>query len=111
MANSKQKQSNEERKAQRAKDKRREDLKRTGKRIGGFALLLLAFLAISSWNNRDRGIGPLGEIYDEIRAYPTACGAELPAEAQLMTFEAPGASAGNYAVITTSCGVIEVELS
>ena len=110
MADSKQKLSAEERKKQRAKEKRREDLRRTFKRIGIFALIFLAFLAFSTWNNRDRGVGPLGEVYDTVRAYPTACDAEQPPYGELMTFETPSAATGDFAVITTSCGVIEIEL-
>lgn len=110
MAQSKNKISAEERKAQRVKEKRREDLRRTFRRIGIFALLFVAFLGISAWNNRDRGVGPLGETYDEVRTYPTACGGSQPDPATLMSFDAPGSSTGTHAVVTTSCGPIEIEL-
>lgn len=110
VAQSNKKPTVEERKAERAKQKRREDLRKTFRRIGIFALLFVAFLGISAWNNRDTGIGPLGEVYDEVRTFPTACDGTAPESAELMTFEAPGSSTGTHATITTSCGVIEIEL-
>jgi cyclophilin family peptidyl-prolyl cis-trans isomerase len=100
----------EERKAKRVKQKRRADLRKTFRRIGIFALVFVAFLGISAWNDRDRGIGPLGEEYDEVRAFPTACGGTAPGVAELMNFEAPSLSTGTHATITTSCGTIEIEL-
>lgn len=106
----------EERQKARAKQAKRENFRRTLRRIGIFALFFVAFLAVNAWFARDTGEGPLGAQYDAVRDYPVACDAQAPsAPDTLMKFDAPAdqnldPNSTITALISTSCGDLTLEL-
>ncbi len=106
----KKKPSAEERQKARAKQAQRENLRRTFRRIGMFALFFVVFLAVNAWFGRDTGEGPLGAQYDAVREYPVACDATAPdAPNELKQYEAPvdqgiDPESTVTALISTSCG-------
>lgn len=106
----------EERQKARAKEARRDNWRKTLRRIAMFAIFFVAFLGINAWFARDTGEGPLGAQYDEVRTYPVACGAQAPpAPETLLQFAAPvdqgfDPESTVTAVISTSCGDLTLDL-
>ena len=107
----------EQRKARRAAEKKAEARSELGRRLvtalifGVVVVGIFAFTGVFSGDPTD-----LPNAYEAFRLQPTACGADLPDQEAVMTFEAPEnqadvtASSTVTATITTSCGEIILEL-
>ena len=99
--------------AERLKKEQRKQLLSSLRRFGIATVVVIAVLGISSLLSRDSG--PLGDVYEEVRSFPVACGATAPPPIQTrLTFDgAPDQALGSDPVsasIVTSCGTIEVAL-
>lgn len=98
------------READRKQASRRELIRRVVVALA-LGLAVVAVLVLTSLRSQDE----LPESYLDFRAQPTACGADPPAEEELLTFEEPAPQTIDpaspvMATIETSCGPITIAL-
>lgn len=96
----------------RQKQAQRKQLLTTLRRFGIATAVVVVVLGLASVFRGE--VGPLGKVYDEIYAFPVACGGERPTEIPArQTFDEAtdqGLTETATATIVTSCGTVEVDL-
>lgn len=108
----------ERRAAKREAERKQEARKELGRRLVTALLFGVAVVAVFTLGGLfDSGDSDVPASYEDFRDQPTACGAEPPAEEQVMTFGQPvtqadlASATSAIATLATSCGEIVIDLN